>query len=143
MGACVLSDHRGNNFNLIRMIAASAVIVSHAFPLALGPGTPEPLHEWLYPLDLGKAAVQVFFAISGYLVTRSFDARPLPHYAFQAVHRIVPALAVVVSLMVILAPFDPFAANPYPGTLNGSLWTLWYEVGFYSASSPRGGSRCS
>ena len=29
---------RDNNFNLIRMLAAAGVLVSHAFPLALGRG---------------------------------------------------------------------------------------------------------
>jgi len=35
---------RDNHFNLIRAVAAVAVLVSHAYPIAFGPGTPEPLH---------------------------------------------------------------------------------------------------
>ena len=33
-----VAQGRDNNFNLIRAIAAVAVLVSHAHPIALGPG---------------------------------------------------------------------------------------------------------
>jgi len=33
-----VANGRDNNFNLLRMIAASAVLVSHAYPLAIGNG---------------------------------------------------------------------------------------------------------
>jgi peptidoglycan/LPS O-acetylase OafA/YrhL len=36
---------RDNNFNLLRMVAATAVLVSHAWPIVLGKGTPEPLER--------------------------------------------------------------------------------------------------
>lgn len=35
---------RDNNFNLIRMIAASGVLVSHAYPIALGEEARQPFH---------------------------------------------------------------------------------------------------
>ena len=34
---------RDNNFNLCRMLAATAVLISHAYPLSLGPTAREPL----------------------------------------------------------------------------------------------------
>jgi len=34
---------RDNNLNLIRALAASAVLVSHAYPIALGPDAIQPL----------------------------------------------------------------------------------------------------
>ena len=54
--ADVLAQGRDNNFNLIRMLAASAVIISHSAPLSLGPNTIEPLHYAIAPLDLGNPA---------------------------------------------------------------------------------------
>lgn len=33
---------RDNNFNLIRMVAATGVLVSHAFPITYGSSTPSP-----------------------------------------------------------------------------------------------------
>src|SRR4249919_1415478 len=53
---------RDNNFNLIRIIAAFAVLVSHSFPLAMGPigGQVEPLKQSL-GTTLGTVAVDLFF----------------------------------------------------------------------------------
>ena len=54
-------DHlsgRDNNLNLIRVIAASAVLVSHAFPITLGAGAEEPLDE-IAGVSLGWLAVAV------------------------------------------------------------------------------------
>ena len=38
-----LVQARSGNLDLLRLIAAVAVVVSHAWPLALGPGAVEPL----------------------------------------------------------------------------------------------------
>ena len=54
---------RDNNFNLLRMLAASGVLVSHAYPIALGPGVLEPLERALGGVTLGTVCVYVFFAI--------------------------------------------------------------------------------
>ena len=57
---------RDNNLNLIRAVAASAVLVSHAYPIALGPDALQPLKA-LTGHSLGSLSVYVFFAISGFL----------------------------------------------------------------------------
>ena len=49
---------RDNNFNLIRALAATAVLVSHAYPIALGPGAVQPLQNGLGH-TLGSLAVAV------------------------------------------------------------------------------------
>ena len=59
-----------NNFNLLRFVAASAVLVSHSFALATGDPRTEPLRR-LLGLSLGDIAVSAFFATSGFLVTGS------------------------------------------------------------------------
>ena len=155
---------RDNNLNLIRMVAASAVLVSHAFPIALGPGTQEPL-EHLTGMSLGGLAVAVFFALSGLLIARSFDRRPsMTRFVVARILRLFPALAVVLGFTVLaglwLTELGPgiyltsidtltyfprnftlvfmqydlpgvFETNAYPGAINGSLWTLFYEVVCY------------
>ena len=156
---------RDNNLNLIRMIAASAVIFSHAFPIAYGIGTEEPL-EGLTGYSLGWTAVAVFFVVSGFLITRSFDRRPsLARWSLARVLRLYPGLIVVLLLTVfVLGPtfttlpaeayftangtltYLPanlslaflqyplpgvFADNAFPRVINGSLWTLFYEVVCY------------
>lgn len=157
---------RDNHFNLIRLLAASAVLVSHSFPLALGKGSDEPL-EHLTGQSLGAAAVYVFFGISGYMITRSFDRRnDLWGFAAARIARIFPGLLVVLMLTAfVLGPvvasvvpaaffgemavwtYVPrnlslrflqfelphvFEQNIYPGAINGSLWTLYWEVACYA-----------
>lgn len=131
--ADVLAQGRDNNFNLIRMIAASAVIVSHSLPLSLGMGAIEPAHGWIAPLDLGKAAVRVFFVISGFFILQSFDRRAsIATFALARSARIIPALLVVYAVTTTLTSLGlSFAENPFPDAVNGSLWTLYYEVVCY------------
>jgi peptidoglycan/LPS O-acetylase OafA/YrhL len=90
---------RDNNFNLIRFIAALGVLVSHAWPIALGPGTAEPL-EALTGHSLGGLAVYVFFATSGYFIAASF-ARSNSATVFLRARalRLFPGLAV--SLLLV------------------------------------------
>jgi peptidoglycan/LPS O-acetylase OafA/YrhL len=96
MRISTLASGRDNNFNLIRAIAASAVLVSHAFPLAGVPG--EPLESWA-PANLGRLAVAVFFSISGFFIAKSFDRRSsLIEFTVDRVLRIYPALFVVLVL---------------------------------------------
>ncbi|USI27496.1 hypothetical protein ACD631_14130 [Alteromonas macleodii] len=52
-------DSRDNNFNLIRFVAASLVLVSHSFPLATGSGVAEPLKSAL-GIAFGHIAVDIF-----------------------------------------------------------------------------------
>lgn len=114
-----LAQGRDNNFNLLRMIAASAVLVSHAYPLALGGSAMEPLAE-VAPTNLGRLAVAVFFAVSGFFITKSFDRRQsLIRFGTDRVLRIMPGLFVVLILSVaVLGPL--FTVLP-----SGSYWSAW------------------
>ncbi|EQD55913.1 Acyltransferase 3, partial [mine drainage metagenome] len=60
-------EGRNNNFNLIRMIAAYAVLVTHSFALAIGTGNAEPLQATL-GMTIGSIAVDIFFLTSGFLI---------------------------------------------------------------------------
>ena len=65
---------RHNNFDALRLVAATSVVFSHSFLIV--EGTQD--HEWLIWLTgnqsiLGLVGVFVFFAISGFLVTQSFE----------------------------------------------------------------------
>lgn len=156
---------RDNNFNLVRFLAAFAVLWSHSYALSLSPEH-EPWLKWI-GYTPGGAAVDVFFVTSGFLVTASllrlddfkrfFRARAL---------RIFPALIVMsVLLTFVLGPlFTSVPLGEYftesetwkflvknavtlfgvkyrlPGvfehhvmerTVNGSLWTLPFELRCY------------
>lgn len=93
---------RDNNFNLIRLLAAMAVLVSHCFPLATGTRTTEPFLVQLN-MTVGSVAVDVFFLTSGFLVTASLLARQNAFEFFAArVLRILPGLWVMLLLLVFV-----------------------------------------
>jgi len=60
--------HEQNNFDFLRLLAASLVIISHSFPLS---GLIEPNYSNL--ITLGSIGVYIFFIISGFLITQSWD----------------------------------------------------------------------
>ena len=94
---------RDNNFNLIRIVAAAAVLISHAFPVTLGSAISDPILEPLIGLSMGWVAVAVFFVISGFLIARSFDTKAhLIDWAVARVLRIFPGLLVVLVLTVLV-----------------------------------------
>jgi peptidoglycan/LPS O-acetylase OafA/YrhL len=165
-----LSDYcvgRDNNFNLIRVVAALAVLVTHSFALATGSRDAEPLDGTL-GMTLGTIAVDVFFLTSGFLVTSSLLTRQRTGAYFWArMLRIYPALWVMLLLTVfVLGPAltstplstylassktykyvlkcstliggvaynlpGVFEGNPFKGEVNGSLWTMPYEVRMYA-----------
>lgn len=86
---------RHNNFDALRLIAAISVIFSHAFLLGAGTQDPDPLMRLTGETVLGVAGVFVFFTISGFLVTQSFEltASP-PRFLMKRALRIYPALLV-------------------------------------------------
>src|SRR6516162_857053 len=96
---------RQNNFDALRLFAASSVIFSHSFLVAEGTQN----GEWLILLTgtqciLGLTGVFIFFAISGFLVTQSFEQTPNPlHYLAKRALRIFPGLfiATLISAFVL------------------------------------------
>ncbi len=107
-----LCEGRDNNLNLIRMVAATSVLVSHAWPISLGSGSWEPLSETL-GWSLGGVAVLVFFSISGFLIARSFERQSTARWVLARVLRLVPALLVVLVLTAwLLGPLVTTWALP-------------------------------
>jgi peptidoglycan/LPS O-acetylase OafA/YrhL len=162
------TDPRANNFDALRLAAASSVLFSHSFLIAEGSEAREPF-GWLTGNQciLGLVGVFVFFVISGYLVTESWCRTPAPgRFVLRRGLLIYPALAVnAVVCALLLGPIvtslpwsgyfadrgvgrfiahvlmlDPgplqlphvlFADNSVGLLINGSLWTLRYEVMMY------------
>src|SRR6516225_1949598 len=99
---------RRNNFDALRLVAAISVVFSHSFLIA--EGTQD--REWLIRLTgnqsiLGLVGVFVFFAISGFLVTQSFEETGDPlRFLLKRALRIFPGLFVATLLSAfVLAPF--------------------------------------
>jgi peptidoglycan/LPS O-acetylase OafA/YrhL len=98
---------RRNNFDALRLLAALSVIFSHAFLIAEGTHKHEPLIVATgNQAMLGLAGVFVFFAISGFLVTQSFETTGNAwHFLMKRALRIFPALFVATLLSAfVLAP---------------------------------------
>ena len=98
---------RDNNFDALRLVAAATVVFSHSFFIAEGSEAHEPLILLTGRQSiLGLAGVFVFFAISGFLVTESFEnsASPFAYLAKRAL-RIFPGLfAVLLVSAFAIAP---------------------------------------
>lgn len=100
-----MPSRRDNHSNLLRMIAATAVLVSHAYPIALGKGVPEPLSSALN-ISLGTVAVLTFFSISGYFISKRFhEGGNSLEFWTARVLRIYPALlAVLLVTIFVIGP---------------------------------------
>lgn len=133
-GSVFIADRsvgRDNHFNLIRMVAASGVLVSHAYPITLGPGVVEPLEGWLHGVSLGRVSVYVFFALSGFFITKSFDrGSGLGRFLRARVLRLYPALAVVLVLTVGVAGLVLTTA-PAPAVWAAAPEYLWRNLSLY------------
>ncbi|MCW5236890.1 acyltransferase [Verminephrobacter eiseniae] len=154
-----MKNDQGNNFDFLRLLAASLVFISHQSVLA---GRGEV--ELTLVGSSGKLGVYIFFSISGYLTAESWRRDPnIFRFAIKRFLRIWPGLAAVtifaalaigpmVSSMDAQAYYmDPgflryfkilwleivydlpgvFEKNPYPISVNGSLWTIPIEVFWY------------
>jgi peptidoglycan/LPS O-acetylase OafA/YrhL len=62
----------GNNFDFIRLAAATFVIISHSYALTMGSSTAEPLFTLTGGMSLGCLSVFTFFTMSGFLITKSW-----------------------------------------------------------------------
>jgi peptidoglycan/LPS O-acetylase OafA/YrhL len=159
------------NFDTLRLLAAVGVLISHSFPLTFGNDDREPLMVLSGgAATVGTICVWIFFAISGFLITRSYvlgtgKSAPAVRFIRARILRIVPALIVVLLLTVfLLGPIlttvslkeffstwqtwsflflnltfltfhdglvGVFDHNPFASSVNGSLWTLRWEVRCY------------
>jgi peptidoglycan/LPS O-acetylase OafA/YrhL len=159
---------RHNNFDLLRLLAAWAVLVSHSFAVL---DQPEPLHQ--LGSTLGNVGVLIFFAVSGLLIRRSWEYDPSPRdFWVKRGLRLLPALATVGVLtafvlgplvttsspsayfsswqtwiypvrLVLMFPFGAglpgvFEDNPMAGAVNGPLWSLPVEVFAYAVLAALG-----
>ncbi len=160
-----LGDRRDNNYNLMRFLAAATVIFSHAYPMS---GVKSDPLERLVGVSFGYVAVDVFFVISGFLVTSSLlSRRSLPSFAAARALRLFPVLLVGaigcafgVGLLQTDLPRTAYLLHPdtwlfalqntmpWPwgvrytlpgvfhhvplyGAVNGSLWSLPWEMSMY------------
>lgn len=154
-----LAGGQGRNLDIVRLGLAVCVIVSHAWPLALGSSALEPL-EAMTGRSLGGWAVGGFFFISGLLIAASAARGCGWSFWRSRARRIFPGLgaALLVTLMLAFASgatatagesafwflraltlvsiehrlSGAFAANPIADVVNGPLWSLSHELAAYA-----------
>lgn len=117
-----------NNFNFMRLIFSIMVVYSHSFGLL---SLTEPT---ILGRSFGNFAVHCFFALSGYLITISFvNSKGVTEFTYKRILRIVPAYIVAYFLGKILVSFcNRYIDNPVPYIINGTVWTLSYEILAYA-----------
>ena len=150
---------RPNNFDLIRLLAALQVVYCHTcWHLGITTGIGDPtLSNFIHWFP----GVPIFFTISGFLISRSWERSDnWRDYATKRVLRIYPALWVQLAVGVLVATsfgtitpsiatslsfglwiiaqstfvqvYNPAFMRGFGlGVLNGSLWTIPVELGFY------------
>jgi peptidoglycan/LPS O-acetylase OafA/YrhL len=96
-----------NNFDLLRFLLATSVIVCHCFAIYLGWeqfAKLEPFMKWSSgKISIGSAAVNFFFVISGFLIVRSFEySSSYWQYLKKRILRIYPGFIVVFVLCFLV-----------------------------------------
>lgn len=107
---------RANSVNALRLGLAGLVLLSHTLTLS---GGSDPLGEFTGGVvDLGTVAVDGFFALSGFLIARSFVTSPsVGRFLWRRALRILPGFWVC--LIVTAAVVLPVAHLLQYGTLAG------------------------
>jgi peptidoglycan/LPS O-acetylase OafA/YrhL len=102
----------GDNFNLLRLLFAGAVLFSHCFELIDRGRIHEPLDRLFHTFSAGDLAVDGFFLLSGYLVVQSWIRDPSPgRYLARRALRVYPAF-VAVTLLCAFALGPAFGGGP-------------------------------
>jgi peptidoglycan/LPS O-acetylase OafA/YrhL len=112
-----------NNLDLVRIILATMVIWSHSFALNFGNGSGEPLLNFIKNTSAGGLGVDVFFFVSGLLVTNSLiKKKSISKLILSRVFRLLPALVFLLIITVfIIGPFvTSLSMNEYFS--NGQTW---------------------
>jgi peptidoglycan/LPS O-acetylase OafA/YrhL len=112
-----------NNFNLLRLVFALLVVITHSYPLS-GSKT----GDYISRLTNGQVSFSFiglsgFFIISGYLVFQSLDrSTTLLEYYKKRCLRIFPGLFAVLSLTVLLG-WIVYESDLNSYVRNISTWT--------------------
>ena len=125
-----------NNFDFLRFLGASLIIISHAFALSLGYGN---VFEFDSHLLIGQFGLATLLVISGYLIIASWERQPDFIVFFKKrLLRVAPAL--IVSILAVLLIIGPIVTTLslqeyFAALLSPSTWT---SLAFYKDGSSLG-----
>lgn len=115
-------DRGVNNFHVIRLIAALAVIYGHAYNLTGTPGGDFFLTLVGFKF-IGGVAVDVFFAVSGFLVAASISRSTIKRYLISRCLRIFPAL--IVAVVICTFALGPLVTKDASYFTNPQTWSYF------------------
>ncbi len=120
--ATIKIERDANNFDLIRIIFAWFVIVSHSYVLN-GVGESDPLGQLTSNyLILSFIGVKGFFVISGYLILQSLTrSKSVIDYLVKRILRIFPGL-IVVLLATLLVVYFMYPSTNLPYLFNPAIY---------------------
>ncbi len=161
---------RNNGFNFLRLMGALFVIYSHSYAIFYGTSTSSIHKDILMDTTgfgtLGDLGVNIFFIVSGLLITMSLinNKTKIKTFVMSRILRVYPAMFVMVIISLIVFYFistqdfksfftssdtikyfiknntllfgvftnlEGIFEDNYFKTVNGSLWTLPWEVRMY------------
>ena len=133
----MISPHRQNNFDLIRLLAAAQVVVAHGIGHTELVKQLSPLGKQLFDALMLLPGVPVFFVISGFLITQSFERNPsdLKGYFWRRGLRIFPALWVCLVVTLIALGAFGFLGRDFVLTKHFAAW-LAGQVSFLQFYNP-------
>lgn len=119
-------EREANNFDLLRILFAWFVIVSHSYVLN-GAGESDPLGQLTSNyFILSFIGVKGFFVISGYLILQSLTrSKSILDYAAKRILRIFPGL-IVVLLFTLAVVYFVFPPTNLPYLLNPSIYHYFW-----------------
>jgi peptidoglycan/LPS O-acetylase OafA/YrhL len=99
-----LETNSENSFDAIRLALATLVVFEHSYFLPFNSIANEPLHIFSRgQVDFGSLAVNFFFVLSGFLITRSWALTQRPgRYLQKRVARIVPGFLLASLLGIVI-----------------------------------------
>ena len=109
-------SRKNNNFDLIRLLAAIAVIFGHSFYLFPSNGYTEPVKKILLIEYSGSLAVYIFFFLSGIFISSSFNnSKTFARFLLMRIFRIWPALitCVVITVFIVGPVFTALSLHDY------------------------------
>ncbi|WP_188866092.1 acyltransferase family protein [Pseudomonas asuensis] len=138
----ILQDIKhSNNFDFLRLLAASFVIFGHCYWLT-GRVSEEPFLHMTGHSDLADIGVDIFFAISGFLITGSYlRTSSRAHFIIKRALRIFPGLLLATLFSVLLVgvvattlPLNEYVFNSVTATylLNALLLTHYLLPGVFA-----------
>jgi peptidoglycan/LPS O-acetylase OafA/YrhL len=120
------SELRQNNFDFLRFVLASAVLFSHSFPALNGAYGQAGSFGARFAPYFGYTAVDMFFIISGFLVTNSWVRSPhLVDYLKKRILRIYPAF-------ILLSILSALVEGPLGAVNVRAYWHAFPKFGFVS-----------